>query len=311
MKTTLAQWRALQAVIDEGGFARAAQALNRSQSSVSYAVSRLEENLGIPLLALSGRRARLTDAGELLLRGARNLLSEAAELEALAATLAEGWEAEIGLAVDGICPRPVLLDALNRFAREASGTRVELFEEVLTGASEAIGEGRVDLALAPTTPPGFLGEPIMDVSFLPVASPDHPLHRLERPLTGEDLRRELQVVIRDSARRGRQDSGWLGSPRRWTVSSLATAREVVEGGTGFAWLPAHAAEEGIHGGRLEALSIQDGGGKRSHLYLVQARSHAAGPAVQLLSDCLRSAARQYRTAGSAPGPAGEPAGPQG
>jgi len=46
MKTTLAQWRALQAVVDEGSFARASLALNRSQSSVSYAVSRLEESLG-------------------------------------------------------------------------------------------------------------------------------------------------------------------------------------------------------------------------------------------------------------------------
>jgi len=248
---------------------------------------------------LSGRRARLTDAGELLLRGARNLLSEAMELEALASTLAEGWEAEVGLAVDGICPRPVLMAALNGFSAQAAGTRVELFEEVLSGASEALSDGRVDLALAPAPPSGFLGEPIMDIAFQAVASPGHPLHGLDRALTGEDLSRQVQVVIRDSARRSRQDSGWLGSPRRWTVSSLATAREVVEEGTGFAWLPLHLAEQGIRRGRLKALRMQDGGGKKSHLYLVQARNHATGPAVQLLASCLRSAAKAYEGGESA------------
>lgn len=45
-KVTLDQWRALQAVIDHGGFAQAAEKLHRSQSSVSYAVNRLQELLG-------------------------------------------------------------------------------------------------------------------------------------------------------------------------------------------------------------------------------------------------------------------------
>lgn len=289
MKTTLAQWRALQAVVDEGGFAQASRVLNRSQSSVSYAISRLEDSLGIPLLTLSGRKARLTDAGEVLLRGARNLLGEAGELEALAGTLAEGWEAELSLAVDGICPGSVLLEALHAFARAAPGTRVEVFEEVLSGAPEAVETGRVDLALSPITPAGYLGEPLLDIEFLPVAHPDHPLHRLDRPLAGDDLSRELQIVIRDSARRARQDSGWLGSPRRWTVSTLATARAMVAGGTGFAWLPAHMAAPAIRRGELARLPIQGAGGKRSHLYLVHARPHGMGPGARLLSDCLRRA----------------------
>ncbi|MDQ2069095.1 LysR family transcriptional regulator [Natronospira bacteriovora] len=293
MKTTLAQWRALQAVVDHGGFAQAAAVLNRSQSSVSYAVGRLEESLGVRLLKLSGRRARLTDAGSALLRGARNLLSEARELESLAATLAEGWEAELSLAVDGLCPEPLLSSALEDFASQASATRVEISEEVLSGASEAISEGRVDLALSPEVPGGFLGEPILEVAFLPVAHPDHALNGLNRSLTNDDLRRERQIVIRDSARQGRRDHGWLGAPRRWTVTSLESARRLVTQGLGFAWLPAPVVAADIDSGRLRQLQLQAGGGRRSHLYLVVARPNSLGPAARLLVDCLRTAAADY------------------
>ncbi len=46
LKTTLEQWRAFHAVIESGGFSPAAKALHRSQSAVSHAVARLQEQLG-------------------------------------------------------------------------------------------------------------------------------------------------------------------------------------------------------------------------------------------------------------------------
>ena len=41
-KTTLDQWRALQAVVDFGGYAQAAEQLFRSQSTISYTVAKLQ-----------------------------------------------------------------------------------------------------------------------------------------------------------------------------------------------------------------------------------------------------------------------------
>ena len=45
-RVTLDQWRTLQAVVDHGGFAQAAEALHRSQSSVSYTVARMQDHPG-------------------------------------------------------------------------------------------------------------------------------------------------------------------------------------------------------------------------------------------------------------------------
>ena len=94
-RVTLDQWRTLQAVVDNGGFAQAAEALHRSQSSVSYTVARMQEQLGVPLLRIEGRKAVLTEAGAVLLRRSRHLLKQASQIEDLAHQLELGWEAEI------------------------------------------------------------------------------------------------------------------------------------------------------------------------------------------------------------------------
>src|SRR5690606_31973495 len=93
-RVTLEQWRTLQAVVDHGGFAQAAEALHRSQSSVSYTVARMQEQLGVPLLEIAGRKAVLTEAGATLLRRSRNLLKEASQLEELAWNMDQGWRSE-------------------------------------------------------------------------------------------------------------------------------------------------------------------------------------------------------------------------
>ena len=49
-RISLDQWAAFKAVVDAGSFALAAEALNKSQSSVSYAIARLQEQLPRPVL---------------------------------------------------------------------------------------------------------------------------------------------------------------------------------------------------------------------------------------------------------------------
>ena len=130
--STLEQWRFLAAVVDQGGFAAAAEHLRKSQSTVSHAVKQLQAALGVRLIALQGRRAVLTPAGETLLRRARHLLADAEALQRLATTLAQGWEARVTLAVDVVFPREALFGALAAFGRESPETRVELLETVLS-----------------------------------------------------------------------------------------------------------------------------------------------------------------------------------
>jgi DNA-binding transcriptional LysR family regulator len=287
-KTSLDQWRCFQAVVDAGGYAQAAARLHRSQSSVSYAVNRLQSRLGVHLLQVQGRKARLTKAGEVLLQRSRQLLGDALRLEELATNLEQGWEAEVRLVVDAAFPAHVLMQALKTFAPVSRGTRVMLREEVLSGVSDALLDRSADLAICGHVPPGFVGEELLRIAFVAVAHPDHRLHTFGDALSLREMAQELQVVVRDSGVRG-HDVGWLGSTQRWVVSSIDTAVEAVASGLGFAWLPCHQIESYITQGSLKELPLRRGARRNNSLELVLAEPDLAGPATHVLADILKQA----------------------
>ena len=295
-RVPLDHWRVLQAVVDHGGFDAAAEHLGRSQSAVSYAVQRLQEQLPVAVLAREGRRTVLTEAGEALLRRSRALVGEAAALEELAATLAEGWEAEIAIAVDVICPPEVILPALAELGERSPQTRVDMLEPVLSGTRDAIVQRRVGLAIGAQVPPGFLAEPLLDVEFVAVAHPAHPLHRLGRPVTASDLRTHRQIVVRDTGPQ-RLDAGWLGAEQRWTVAHMRTSADALRRGLGFAWIPRDLIAEDLAADRLRPLPLETGGTRRATLSLVFVAGDAAGPGTRELARLILEQARRHVAGG--------------
>lgn len=165
---------------------------------------------------------------------------------------------------------------------------MELIETVLSGGPERLLQGDVDLLVASQVPPGFLGEPLLDVDFIAVTHPQHALQGLGRTLTLQDLAGERQIVVRDSASGQRIDSGWLGAEQRWTVSHVATSIAMIARGMGFAWLPATRIAEGLAAGSLKELPLERGSRRRVTLYLTYADPDRAGPATCRLAELLRA-----------------------
>lgn len=284
---SLEQWRTLIAVVESGGYAQAAESLHKSQSSVTYAVQKLESLLGVKAFQIRGRRAYLTPTGEMLYRRARALVEEAQDLERAAGRLSAGWEAEIRLAAEVLFPTWLLFDCLEHFAEEGPRTRIEVLESVLGGTAEALLGGEVDLAIAPRIPRGFLGDPLMQVRAVAVARADHPLHRLGRELTRRDLGAHRHVVVRDSGMKRREGTVSVDVERRWTVTNMATSIEAVRRGYGFAWLPEELIREDLAAGVLKRLPLREGQVLVAQLYLILAAPDAAGPGVRRLAEIIR------------------------
>ncbi len=289
-RSTLEQWRMFRAVVEHGGFAQAAEAIHKSQSSINHAVHKLQDQLDLKLLEVVGRKAQLTDAGRLMLRRAGQLLDQAEQVETIADSLARGNEAELRIAVDEIYPQHCLADALSALSNEYPHTRVELVETVLSGGPERLVQGDVDLLVANQVPAGFLGEPLLEVDFVAVSAPDHHLQSLGRRLNLQDLAVERQIVVRDSATNQRVDSGWLGAEQRWTVSHIATSIAMIRRGMGFAWLPATRIGDDLRAGRLIPLPLERGATRRVALYLTYADPDKAGPATCRLGELLHEEA---------------------
>ena len=286
-RISLEQWRALVAVVEAGGYAQAAGLIHKTQSTISYAVQKIEQQLDVKLFEIRGRKAELTPAGQVLYRRAQLLLERAASLERGATSFAAGWEPEVRIAIEILFPTWVLLRSLERFAQERPEIRVQLHETVLGGTDEALQERRVDFAVSGFLAQGFYGTPLLRLRLIPAAHPDHPLHRLGRPVTLDDLREHRQLVIRDTAlQRARESGGWLGAEQRWTVSHKATQIAAACMGLGFAWFAEETILRELEAGQLKPLPMQEGGERSGQLYLVFADPENPGKAASRLAEIL-------------------------
>jgi DNA-binding transcriptional LysR family regulator len=284
---TLEQWRTLVAVVDAGGYAQAAGALHKSQSALTYAVQKLESQLGVKAFEIQGRKAVLTPTGQLLYRRARALIDEAAGAEQAARAVSAGWEAEIRIAVEILFPTWLLLHCLDRFGAESPHTRIEVIESVLGGTGEALLQGQADLAISPQIPPGFSGDHLMRFRAVPVAAPAHPLHALGRDVTLRDLRAARHLVVRDTGTRRDTRVFSVDVDQRWTVSNMSTSIQAARMGYGFAWFVEDKIRDELAAGTLKPLPFAEGRERFGDLYLILADPEAVGPGTRRLAAIIR------------------------
>jgi DNA-binding transcriptional LysR family regulator len=285
-KTTLEQWRILQAVVDFGGYAQAADALNKSQSSLNHAVAKLQSMLGVQLLEVIGRKAELTQAGEVMLRRSRELTQNVESIELLAVNIQQDWEPEIVLAIDLAYPRAALLPVLEAFLPRSRGSRLKIKDTVLTGTDDAIVNHQADLAIHMTIPRGYLGEALCHVAFILVCHPSHPLAQLEGLVEPSALAQQLQIVIADSSDKPEEHQGWLKSENRWTVSQFDTAIDLLLHNIGFCWVPQHKVQSLIEHGALKRLLVKGSGFKQMTAYLISPTPEDKGPGTCLLEKLI-------------------------
>ncbi len=290
LRITLEQWEALVAVVDAGSYAKAAESLHKSQSSVTYLVQKLQSSLGVEAFRVVGRKAILTPTGQLLYRRARVLLEDAAAVERAAKRVSAGWEAEITVAADIAFPYRVVLECFDTFGRESPHTRIELIESVLAGSTEAVLTKRAQLAIGGTIPQGLSGEALGTLRFIPAAHPDHPLHALGRSLTTRDLQAHRQLVIRESDTK-RASKPTVEATQRWTVGHISTSIIAATMGYGWGWYPEERLRLELAAGTLKRLPLREGGERMLGFYLVYADRENAGPGVLRLAEIILEGAK--------------------
>ncbi|MGB6826878.1 MAG: LysR family transcriptional regulator, partial [Terracidiphilus sp.] len=186
MRTTLDEWEILHAVVQLGGFVPAAKQLNRSQSTISYAIARLQDQLGIKLFEIKGRRAQLTELGRVLLADAEPHLAGFHQLEQRAKSLASGGESEVRLSVDSIFPNDQLFAALASFASRFPHVQPRLRQGTFLNADSEFSVHNAQLCITGLLSQEILARPILVIRMIAVAHRDHALHRMKRELTRAD-----------------------------------------------------------------------------------------------------------------------------
>ncbi|MGF1715620.1 LysR family transcriptional regulator [Photobacterium chitinilyticum] len=287
LKTTLDQWLTLHEINRAGSIQAAATQLNKSHTTLIYAIKKLEEQLGISLVHVKGRRAVLTDDGQSLLRRATSMLEQARELELISTQLSMGIESEITVSIDHLCCREWLYEPLAAFLAENKNTSVQVVETSLSSTTDAVLSEQSDVAIVTLPVTNHPADAFGVVTMVPVVAKSHPL-ALKSNLCLGDMTTETQIVIRDLGAhqtQNKQNVGWLKSQQRITVDNFDHAWRAVANGLGFCRLPEHMVDE-MNCDDIVQLSVE--GAQRYHvpLHIALPKGAKTGPAAHDLYELL-------------------------
>ncbi len=285
-KITLEQWRMFIAVVEQGGFAQAAEKLFKTQSAVSHAIKKMDSQLSQPLFAISGRKAVLTPFGQALVPKAKKLLAEAQQMESLGKQFHQGSLGEVAIAVDSLYPRAELYQALKTMANEYPALSIRLYETVLSRTRELMEDGKVVLGIASTLATKHIIEPCYTAELVAVAEKYFPLSCREQ-IDQQELSGFRQIVLQDAGVRSNQNSGWLGAESRTSASQISTVLDLVLAGHGFAWLPKHHINPLLENGRLVRLPLSQGQSRNVQLQMGISPEDKDRPEIIRLTQLLR------------------------
>lgn len=213
----LQSMRVFERVVNEGGFAAAARALDLSAPVVTRLVADLEEHLGARLLQRSTRRLSLTDAGEQYLQRVRSILQDIDEADASVSAQTHELAGQLRLHAPPVLASYVISPLLAAFRQRYPKILIEL--EVASLHEPPVGDFDITLL---GTDQGLSGDVIarkvIESEAILVAAPDY-LNRRGTPLQPQDLAQHdcLHLKMPDSSARL-----W----RMWCPDQAQEARQV-------------------------------------------------------------------------------------
>lgn len=181
----LTSMRVFLRVVDEGGFAAAARALDMSPAVVTRLVADLEEHLGTRLLQRTTRRQSLTDAGEAYLERVRHILQDLDDAHSLVSSQTKELSGTLRVLAPPVLATHVLAPLVASFHQrypqiqldiEVASHReppVEAYDITLMGADEGFDAN-------------VIARKVISTEAFLVASPGY-LARRGAPATPQDL----------------------------------------------------------------------------------------------------------------------------
>ena len=245
---TLTELRYIVAVARERHFGRAAETCFVSQPTLSVAVKKLEDELGVVLFERGPGEVSVTPAGQKIVEQAQRVLEEASRIREIAAAGKDPLAGPIRLgAIYTI--GPYLLPKLIPIIRRTAPAMQLLIQENFTHRlAEELKSGEVDVILValPFEAPGVTTRAVYDEPFLVAVPKGHPWENRKR-VTSEELTSESLLLLgeghcfRDQVLEichtvRSKDRSALA--RTLEGGSLETIRQMVAGGVGITVLPA-------------------------------------------------------------------------
>jgi LysR family hydrogen peroxide-inducible transcriptional activator len=249
---TLTDLRYIVALARERHFGRAAESCFVTQPTLSVAVKKLEDQLGVALFERSAGNVRTTPIGEQIIVQAERVLAEATRIAEIAA---QGKDPLVGPLRLGCIYTigPYLLPLLVPLLRErAPQMPLYIAENYTANLIEMLKRGELDIIVIalPIEEPGIVAQPVYDEAFRVLVPANHPWHKMKavEPLSllsepllmlgpGNCFRNQVLDLC---ARAGEPAASGL---HILEGGSLETIRHMVASGLGITVMPASAIDD--------------------------------------------------------------------
>jgi DNA-binding transcriptional LysR family regulator len=293
---SLDQLQVFVTVVERGSFSAAARKLGRAQSAITYAIQKLEDQVGAELFDRTAYRPSLSDAGRILLPQARRVLDDMGHFRASARQITRGLEAELRILIAAMIPIVVLTPALAEFAQAFPTVQLRLSVlpfsmatgQEMPGLSPGTADLRIlyDLLLPESLAYGLIAKE----ELVTVAAASHPLARVAAGLDEHALRDHLQILLSEPQEAVPGEDKRVAALNIWRVTDPAALHALIRSGIGWGSLPASLAREDLLAGRLVQLGA-DGRSRFRQLspfgfVVAHRRDEPLGPAGSWLFDRL-------------------------
>lgn len=224
-----------------GNIRDAAKALGRTDSAISMTLKQLESDLGAPLFE-TDRKHTLTALGVEVNKLAQDLLREYDRTTERIMALAAGREGVLRIAAVPSVAAQLLPPVLSAMLADHPGVRIELLDTDSASVHTLVETGVVELGIGgkPKASAGLSFVALFNDPFRLVCRKDHPLARLARPLTRQDL--QAHRLISNKSTAGYSDFDAKGPDRESAISArnVISLMALVRAGAGATILPALA-----------------------------------------------------------------------
>ncbi|PTD95004.1 hydrogen peroxide-inducible genes activator [Pseudothauera lacus] len=248
---TLTDLRYLVALARERHFGRAAEKCHVSQPTLSVAIKKVEEELGVQLFERSATEVKITETGQRIVTQAEKVLLEAAQINEIAAAGKDPLSGPLRVGVIYTIGPYLLPRLIPRVHQLAPRMPLIIQENYTARLAEALKRGELDVIIIslPFDEPGVVAQPVYDEPFRVLLPAEHPWARTPRvepdTLAGDQL---LLLgagnCFRDQVLEVCPQCRTASSLQRTLEgSSLETIRHMVATGLGVTVLPSSAADE--------------------------------------------------------------------
>lgn len=269
----LDQLRAFIAVVETGSFRSAADAIHKTQPSISAAVKTLEAQYGILLFDRDSYRPTLTAEGHAFFQQSKKLISQAQQLENLGHDLAKGIEAPLHLCLSQMSVNDDCMMRIKAFQSQYPETSLDIMTDHLYGVQEALTKNKCEIAIGPRygLDDRHAFVELYRIDMITVVNPEvlasltqNQTNPSKTPISGAKIKQQQlyalpQILVSSTAANSAENGHRYVLPtgKRWYVNDFQTKKTMLMHGLGWARMPKHIISSELEKGQLIPIEVEN------------------------------------------------------